>query len=84
MNRRRLILLLLLVAAAWLALFGDKTPSDAPAGDVVQAAAARAGEPPGAGVSARRRPTPAGRAGAAARRRHRPDLEVAALIPRDS
>lgn len=41
MNRRRSILWLLLVAAAWLALFGDKTPVDAPSGEVVQAAAPR-------------------------------------------
>ena len=80
MNRRHSILLLLLVAAAWLALFGDKTPVDAPR-EVVQAAAPRAGGRPGAGV-----PSPAsdtGRpAGTAEEKKASTRLEVAALIAR--
>lgn len=75
MNRRHSILLLLLVAAAWLALFGDKTPVDAP-GEVVQAAAPRAGGRPGAGVSSGRP------AGAAAEKKTSTRLEVDALIAR--
>ena len=41
MNRRHGVLLGLLVAAAWLALFGDKTPHDTPGSDVVPATATR-------------------------------------------
>ncbi len=51
MTRRRLILLLLLAIAAWLALFGDKTPPD-PANDkVVPAVAPRSGGTPAGSVS---------------------------------
>lgn len=81
MNRRRSILWLLLVAAAWLALFGDKTPVDAPSGEVVQAAAPRAGGRPGAGASSPA--SDAGRpAGSAAEKKTSTRLEVAALIAR--
>ena len=81
MNRRRSILWLLLVAAAWLALFGDKTPVDAPSGEVVQAAAPRTGGRPGAGASSPA--SDAGRpAGSAAEKKTSTRLEVAALIAR--
>jgi hypothetical protein len=77
MNRRRLLLGLLLVIAAWLALFGDKTPSDPPGGDVVQPLAARRGAGPSTPSAAGRRSRSAEAAGDPA------TLEVAALIPRD-
>ncbi|MEF8697740.1 MAG: hypothetical protein V5B33_00185 [Candidatus Accumulibacter sp. UW20] len=77
MNRRRLFLGLLLVIAAWLALFADKTPTDPPAGDVVQPLAVRRGAGPATPPAAGRRP---GSSEAAA---DPATLEVAALIPRD-
>ncbi|TMQ76113.1 hypothetical protein [Candidatus Accumulibacter phosphatis] len=81
MNRRRSILWLLLVAAAWLALFGDRTPVDAP-GEVVQAAAPRTGGGrPRAGASLPA--SDAGRpAGSAAEKKTSTRLEVAALVAR--
>ena len=83
MNGRRLLLCSLLVVAAYLAVFGDKTPNDRPAGDVVQPAPARvkgrAGPGGPAWTPAEKRPAvsrlPAGKAVST--------LEVAALVPRD-
>ena len=84
MNRRRLLLLALLLLAAWLALFGDKTPSDSSRGEVVAPTSPRAASAPNADsrLAARRpvdsrsalSPTRAGNAAAT--------LEIAALIPR--
>lgn len=84
MSRRRLLLLALLLVAAWLALFGDKTPYAPADTDVVLATVQRDGSGAGAGVSSRpsgesprtgEAKGPAGRAAA--------ELAVAALIPRD-
>ena len=82
MSARRLILFALLALAAWLALFGDKTPNDRNASEVVAALPARtAGGWSGDASNARRadRPPPGSRAlpGPASA-----SLEVAALIPR--
>jgi hypothetical protein len=48
MNRRRLLLLALLLLAAWLALFGDKTPPDSSRGEVVAPTSPRAASAPNA------------------------------------
>ena len=82
MSARRLILLALLVLAAWLALFGDKTPNDRNDSEVVAALPARtAGGWSDDASNVRRadRPPPGSRAlpGPASA-----SLEVAALIPR--
>lgn len=77
MNRRRLLLWSLLLMAGWLALFGDRTPHDAP--DVVQAARRASGE----GAAA---PAPAASRAVGARTdaaKASAQLEVAALIARD-
>ncbi len=81
MNGRRLVLWSLLLLAGWLALFGDRTPHDAPSGEVVQAALPRAGS--GAGVAARAPAAtrPVGSGVAASKGSASP--EVAALIARD-
>jgi len=81
-SARRLTLFTLLVLAAWLALFGDKTPTDRNTGEEVAALPARtAGGGSGDASTARRadRPPPGSRAlpGTAST-----SLEVAALIPR--
>lgn len=84
MNRRRLLLLSLLLVAAYLALFGDKTPSDKSAADVVQAIPARgkggSGTSESAPVPAENRPAvsrlPTGKAAST--------LVLAALIPRET
>lgn len=85
MSARRLLLFSLLVVAAWLALFGDKTPPGGDAIDIV--APARGGGAPGSSVvdpaaarnGVRNRspgsPPDVGKATAS--------LEVQALIPRD-
>ena len=75
MNQRRLLLFSLLLVAAWLALFGDKTPDETPA--VVQPAPARL---PGDGVSPRA--PAAAPVATASLPSARAALEVAALIPR--
>lgn len=84
MSRRRWLLLALLLIAAWLALFGDKTPYGPADTQVVPATMPRAGSGAGAGVSSRpsgetpRAPeatAPAGKASV--------QLAVATLIPRD-
>ena len=86
MNRRHLLLLSLLLVAAYLAFFGDKTPSDKSAADVVQAVPARGKGGSGTSDSApapalaENRPAvaklPTGKAAST--------LEVAALIPRET
>lgn len=84
MNRRRLLLLSLLLVAAYLALFGDKTPSDKSAADVVQAVPARGKGGSGGSESA---PAPAGSRPVVSRLptgRLASTLEVAALIPRET
>lgn len=84
MNNRRLLLLLLLVVAAYLAFFGDKTPSDKSAADVVQAVPARAKGRSGANESV---PAPAENRPVVSRLaigKAASTLEVAALIPRDT
>lgn len=84
MNRRRLLWLSLLVVAAYLALFGDKTPSDKSAADVVQAVPARGKGGPGGSESA---PTPAASRPVVSRLptgRVASTLEVASLIPRET
>ncbi len=83
---RRVLLFSLLAVAAWLAFFGDKTPSDKGAADVVQPAAT-----PAAGAVARvgsgasgvlPRTLPAARPAAPSGRVVH-GLEVAALTPRE-
>ncbi|KFB70077.1 hypothetical protein [Candidatus Accumulibacter vicinus] len=84
MNNRRLLLLSLLVVAAYLAFFGDKTPSDKSAADVVQAVPARAKGSSGANKSAL---TPAENRPVVSRLltgKAASTLEVDALIPRDT
>jgi hypothetical protein len=81
MNARRLILLSLLVVAMWLALFGDKTPSERATGEVVEAAAPAGGSP------AREPSLPPARAvrpvaAASSNGKQPAELAVAALIPR--
>lgn len=82
MNGRRLLLSSLLVLAAYLALFGDKTPSERSPAEVVQAVPARdkSGSGTSASAPAESRPAaskrPAGKAAST--------LEVAALIPRET
>ena len=87
MSRRRLLLFSLLVVAAWLALFGDKTPPDGPTVAVVAPAPAKDGRASGsrssgAAASANR---PANGLTAASRRAGPADasVEVLALIPRE-
>lgn len=82
MTRRRLILLLLLAIAAWLALFGDKTPPDPASEQVVGAVAPRSGGTPAGSVSspAARDSRPTIAPAATGRNQARP--EVAALIAR--
>ncbi|MCP5229669.1 hypothetical protein [Accumulibacter sp.] len=83
MNFRRLLLFALLIVAAWLALFGDKTPPADAVVDVV--AAARSGAAAGSAAPA------AARKGARSRLpgsapdsdRAAADPEVLALIPRE-
>jgi hypothetical protein len=82
MSPRRLVLLSLLIVAMWLALFGDKTPSEPATGEVVEAAV------PAGGRAASEPSSPPARevrqAAAASVGGKRPaTLEVAALIPRD-
>lgn len=82
MNRRRLLLFALLLVAAWLALFGDKTPPDSARDEVVAATSPRPAPASESRLAARRpadsRPAPSPpRAGEAAE-----NLEIAALIAR--
>jgi hypothetical protein len=83
MNARRLLLLSLLLVAAWLALFGDKTPQRQAAGEVVAAA----GTGKGGSAAERAQSAPARREPAGGCRPVSPasgaKLEVAALIPRE-
>ncbi|WP_300335734.1 hypothetical protein [Accumulibacter sp.] len=82
MSARRLTLFTFLVLAAWLALFGDKTPTDRNTGEEVAALPARtAGGWSGEVSNPRRagRPPPGSRALADLASAN---LEVAALIPR--
>lgn len=80
MNGRRLLLSSLLVLAAYLALFGDKTPGERSPAEVVQAVPARDKGGSGTNASAPGRPAaskrPAGKVAST--------LEVAALIPRET
>jgi hypothetical protein len=80
MKGRRLLLLSLLVVAAYLAFFGDKTPSDKSAADVVQTVPEKGFPGKGASAPLESRPAvsrlPAGKAPSS--------LEVAVLIPRDT
>jgi hypothetical protein len=71
-NAGRLILFTLLVVAAWLALFGDKTPYDQNGADVVAPLPARSARGPGGNASRHGKAEKAALA-----------LEVAALIPRE-
>ncbi|MFZ4536463.1 hypothetical protein [Propionivibrio sp.] len=83
MNGRRLLLISLLIVAAYLALFGDKTPTDRPAADVVQASPTRVQAISSTAEAAR---VPADSRPAVSRlsaRKATSTLEVAALIPRD-
>lgn len=79
MKGRRLLLLSLLAVAAYLAFFGDKTPSDKSAADVVQTAPEKGFSGKGASAPLESRSAvtrlPAGKAPSS--------LEVAGLIPRD-
>jgi hypothetical protein len=85
MNSRRLLLLSLLLVAAYLALFGDKTPSDKSADDVVQAVPARGKGSSGASaISAGAGREPADRVEASGAGKAASTLEVAALIPRET
>ena len=81
MSARRLVLLSLLIVAMWLALFGDKTPSEPATGEVVEAAAPAGGRPARdvSSLAAREiRPAPE----ASGKGRQPAELAVAALIPR--
>jgi len=78
MKRRHLLLSLLLVVAAYLALFGDKTPS-APPAQVVEAQVK-----PARSAAARAASPPTGRSAAAAAEKTATKLEVTALIPRET
>lgn len=88
MSRRRLLLFSLLLVAAWLALFGDKTPPGNSTFAVVAPAPAKDGRASGnrsssgAAASANQ---PANRPTAASRRAGSTDasVEVLALIPRE-
>jgi hypothetical protein len=77
MSARRLVLLSLLIVAMWLALFGDKTPSEPATGEVVEAAApagGRAASEPSSPPARETRPAAAASVGG-----KRPaELEVAA------
>jgi hypothetical protein len=82
MNRRRLLLFALLLVAAWLALFGDKTPPDSMNGEVVAPTLPRPERDSESRLAARR---PAdSRSALSSPRVGKADanLEIAALIPR--
>ncbi|MBN8455494.1 hypothetical protein [Accumulibacter sp.] len=81
MSRRHLLLLSLLLLAAYLALFGDRTPQGEPADGVVQPTPARGRSPAGARATAPAESRPmVARSGAG---KSPSTTEVAALIPRD-
>jgi len=82
MNRRRLFLFALLLVAAWLALFGDKTPPDSARGEVVAPISPRPAPASGSRLADRRAADSRSARSAPSAGKADANLEIAALIPR--